>query len=188
MYAEPHDARLYGYGHGLRVAATIELATYALIEGRGDQRQIADLSCGNGDIVWGAAARYRAREPRHTVRTWLGDFAGDYQFRGPLDDTIGELAIRVGITPERRLDVFVCSETIEHLDDPDSTLMAIREISDQLILSTPIGETDTGNPEHLWGWDQDGVRDMLVAAGWNPQQRTDLILPDTYSYQVWRAT
>lgn len=172
MYAVPHDARRYGYGHGLRVAATIELARYRT-QG---VRTIADLSCGNADVTRGVK-----RVGLHII---LGDFAPGYEYHGPIEQTITQI-------PD--VDVFVCSETIEHLEDPDAVLAAIRAKTRCLILSTPIAELPpSGNREHLWGWDQDGVAGMLEGAGFNPSagQRIDLWLPPDqgYCYQIWAVS
>ena len=92
----------------------------------------------------------------------LGDFARGYPFHGPIEETIEEF-------DDNELDLFVCSETIEHLDDPDAVLARIRAKAHRLMLSTPIGETDPAdNPEHVHGWTVDGVLDMLRATGWRP--------------------
>lgn len=178
MYPEPHDARRFGYGHGLRVAMTIQLAALRAL----GRRSIADLSCGNGDIVAGVNDQRRAAGQR-PLTSYLGDFAAGWQLHGPIETTIDLIP---------GVDVFICSETIEHLSDPDAVLRAIRAKAHCLVLSTPIGETDHGNPEHLWGWDQDGIADMLSDAGFDPDagQRVDLILPPDqgYHYQVWAVS
>jgi hypothetical protein len=83
------------------------------------------------------------------------------------------------------VDLFVCSETIEHVDDPRGTLEQIRSVSKYLLLSTPITDGVDTNPEHLWSWDQDGMGDLLGRSGWTSVAQVDLLLPDTYSYQVW---
>lgn len=176
LYPEPHDAWRYGYGHSLRVKTTIDF-TIETCGQTGPISTVADLSAGNCAIPEAVAAHFRAS-------LWLGDYAANdkkFAFRGPIETTIHQLAEQAGT-----VDVFVLSETVEHLQDPDALLALIP--AKQLILSTPIGETDQGNPEHIWGWDQNGVDELLSAAGWTPAQRLDLILPDTYSYQVWRAT
>lgn len=178
LYPEPHDARRFGYGHGLRVAMTIQLAALRALGGR----SIADLSCGNGDVVTGVND-LRQREGRRPLIAYMGDFAPGWPIHGPIEATIDQI-------PD--VDVFVCSETIEHLTDPDAVLRAIRAKAQCLVLSTPIGETTRGNPEHLWGWDQAGVAEMLTDAGFDPAagQRVDLILPPDqgYHYQVWAVS
>lgn len=165
MYATPHDHRGYGHGHWLRVEQTIIMANWM----RTDYglTSVADLSCGNAQIV-------ERSHPWQEV--YLGDFAPGYPITGPIEDTISEIP---------HVDLFILSETLEHINRPVVLLKNLRVKARHLLLSTPIGETDEGNPEHVWGWDQDGIQMMLDRAGWLPMGRVDLILPDTYSYQIW---
>lgn len=165
LYPEPHDARLYGHGHYLRVEVTKVWARWMAIDLA--VTSAADLSTGNAEIPDAL--------PPSVVETHLGDFAAGYQYRGPIEETI------IQVPP---VDLFICSETIEHVDDPEAVLLAIRSKARLLLLSTPIGENDTGNPEHLWGWDQEAVAEMLHATGWRTLGQVDLILPGTYSYQI----
>lgn len=166
MYEKPHDHSLYGAGHWLRVEQTIVLGNWLATDFA--LSTAADLSCGNGAIL------NRIDRLQHRV---YGDFAFGHQIQGPIEHTIDQI---------HPVDLFVCSETIEHLDDPEMVLRKIRQKSRYLLLSTPIGENDLGNPEHLWGWDQDAVGVMLLETGWSELlARTDLVLPNTYSYQIW---
>lgn len=166
IYATPHEHGRYGYGHGLRVQSTIPLARWLAIDGRCDT--VVDLSCGDAVIA----------EAVPVQRRILGDFAPRYELTGPIEQTLNQVSASLRT-------LFICSETVEHLDDPDAVLAAIREKATRLILSTPIGEVDQGNIEHYWGWDQEGVRLMLEQAGWTEAARIDVLLPDTYSYQIW---
>lgn len=166
LYAEPHDHRRYGRGHGERVAATIDLALGAILT----RDTVADLSCGNGVI-----ARALTPEPI------LGDYAPGYPITGPLETTLGNLT---------HVDVYVLSETLEHLDDPEAVLRLIRDRSTWLVLSTPLEAWGDTNAEHYWAWDRIGVEDLLAAAGWVP------VVHDTvdsreygepYLYGIWVA-
>jgi hypothetical protein len=134
---------------------------------------IADLSC--GDAVIG-----RTLAPQRLI---LGDFAPGYEICGPIEETVYRIP-QVGM--------FILSETLEHLDDPDAMLAAIRSKSATLVLSTPIGEITDENEHHYWGWDQVGVREMLLRAGWGPEYQCDihyLSQPNSgwapASYQLW---
>jgi hypothetical protein len=64
------------------------------------------------------------------------------------------------------VDVFVLSETLEHVERPAELLAAIRKKARHLLLSTPLAEFDDRNPEHYWGWDKAGIRELLDVAGW----------------------
>lgn len=145
MYAVPHDHRNWA-GHRLRVSVTREIARWLA----GDTvDSAADLSCGSGAVLNAVPAR----------RKHFGDFAPGYEFHGPLEQTL--LALR-------RVDLFLCCETLEHLDDPDAVLALMREKAGKLVLSTPVDAWDDTNPEHYWAWSRADVEAMLFAAGWDP--------------------
>jgi 2-polyprenyl-3-methyl-5-hydroxy-6-metoxy-1,4-benzoquinol methylase len=87
--------------------------------------------------------------------------------------------------PKYRYDLMVCTETIEHLNDPDVVLEHTRDVANHLLLTTPNTENGhTENEEHVWEWDTDAVADMLVAAGWS-NIRYHIIECDYYDYQLW---
>jgi hypothetical protein len=137
---------------------------------------VADLSCGDGAIALGL--------PLLETDMYLGDiFPGSHiRYQGAIEDTIQQI-------PD--VDLFILSETLEHVDDPFHLLMKIRDKADTLVLTTPLGEEDDGNPEHYWGWDQEGIELLLEESGWWPD-RSVLFVPDVpdvyYTYQVWMAT
>lgn len=143
IYRTPHDHRRWR-DHHLRVDVTAQVARWMADSG---VRAAADLSCGNGTILNQVPAD----------RKYFGDLAPGYDFQGPIDKTLEEL-------PE--VDLFVCSETLEHVDDPDLVLARIRGRARQLVLSTPVDAWDDSNPEHYWAWSRQDVEDMLIAAGW----------------------
>jgi len=172
MYRSPHDHRLYGDGHSLRVHATIGVAKW--LAASRNARTLADLSCGNAEIA-------RAVSLMGMAIPVLGDFAPGFQLTGPIEETIEAI---------HPVDLFICSETVEHLDDPDAVLARIRTKARLLILTTPIGEGPGGNPEHIWGWSQEAVGEMLAAAGWTTLARADLQISSVgpiegYNYMVW---
>jgi hypothetical protein len=167
LYATPHDHRRWT-DHLYRVDVTLAMASIMLPP----FGMVADLSCGNAYI----ANRLRAK---HDASVILGDFAPGYAHTGPIEQTIEK------IPP---VDLFICSETLEHLDDPDAVLARIREKTEQLILSTPDGETNTDNPEHVWGWDAEAVEKMLRDAGFTPNIHTTVDTRPSgapYSFQIW---
>jgi hypothetical protein len=171
MYPAPHDHRIYGRGHHERVEGTIALALRHVDDEY--RLSIGDLSCGNGEIA------RRIVAPMGMLS--LGDFAAGYQFHGPLEETIEQMP-HVG--------TYVCSETIEHLDDPFGVLVAIRAKADMLVLSTPINCWEDSNGEHLWAWDRQGVEQLVESAGF------EVVAHDTvdstawgepYNYGIWVA-
>ena len=94
-----------------------------------------------------------------------------------IDETIDQIP---------NVDLYICSETIEHLDDPEATLAKIRKKTKYLVVTTPNGEDNNGNPEHYWGWDVEGVRDLLTATGFTPVISNILHFERfIYDYQFW---
>jgi hypothetical protein len=117
--------------------------------------------------------------PPGFTRYIYGDLVHDVKNHlvGPIEETVFKL---------EPVDLFVCSETLEHLDDPDRVLALIRKRTKYLLISTPIGEYHTENPEHYWGWDVDGVRAMVDKAGFKPLVINELYLPGRYyDFQIW---
>lgn len=151
LYAVPH--RHDGWpDHRLRVAGTISLGR-EMLDLFGHQSVIADLSCGDA-VIPRDLIGYSTQPAKRAI---LGDIAPGYELCGPIEQTLNQISFA---------GLFICSETIEHLDDPDAVLRKIRGKAGMLLLSTPLGETNDRNPEHYWGWDEEGVEEMLQAAGW----------------------
>ena len=163
IYATPHQHKEWK-DHIHRVEMTIAFAKWF-----GEVTSIADLSCGDGAIINALSAQEK----------YLGDFAPGYDFHGAIEQTIREIP---------SVDLFICSETLEHLDDPLAVLKEIRKKTRYLALSTPYGEIDKGNPQHYWGWDKEGISSLLHQAGFKPVIYTLLEFFDpslTYNYQLW---
>ena len=163
LYSIPHEHSTWP-DHRARVRATIALARYFE-----DVRSIADLSAGDAVII----------NALKIEKKFIGDFAPAYEFVGGLEKTIHEIPF---------VDLFICSETIEHVDDPDAVLRLIRAKCKYLVLSTPDGEDNPGNPQHYWGWNKEDMHEMLVSAGFTPVIYTGLEFTDPgliYDYQIW---
>lgn len=167
LYKTPHDHRIYGRGHGLRVEITKIVALDIAREVSASS--VADLSCGNGEIAKSLCF----------TNTFLGDFAEGYHFVGPIENTI------LGI-PE--VDVYICSETLEHLDCPEEVLGLIRKKAKSLVLTTPIGAWNDTNKEHYWAWDREGVETLLKDSGWSIETFAMLdstVFGEPYVYGMW---
>lgn len=168
IYSQPHDHRIYGRGHAERVDRTVTLG-HDLLEIDQSIWTVGDLSCGNAEIT-----RRLGRQQKQ-----LGDFAPGYQFHGSIEQTINE------ITP---VDLFVCSETVEHLNDPDGVLLQIRAKTRYLLLSTPIDCWEDTNAEHYWAWSQAGVEAMLTLAGFHVREFDQVdsrTYGEPYCYGIW---
>lgn len=154
-------------------------------------RTAADLSCGDGALL--------NMISRHLDRVVLGDLNGvpasaAVSCKARVLETIGAAALPDSLTHMEPVDLFVLSETLEHMDDPDGLLARLTAYSRYLFLSTPLQEAaDTGNLEHYWSWGPDDIRAMLRAAGWDPLEVSVLVprstrgLPGAYTYQMWMA-
>lgn len=151
----------------------------------------ADLSCGDGALLNLISHRLE--------RAVLGDLNGvpvsaAVSCRARVLETIGAAALPDSLTHLEPVDLFILSETLEHLDDPDDLLARLTGHARHLFLSTPLEEpADSGNREHYWSWGQGDVHTMLQAAGWEPLEVSLLVprstrhLPDAYTYQMWMA-
>lgn len=166
LYAKPHDHTRWP-DHIIRVATTAGLAR----KFAGPVASAADLSCGSGAILAALEAEQRI----------YGDYAPGYDYQGPIEETIEQIP---------NVDLFVCCETLEHLDDPDAVLTKIRQKARMLVLSTPVDAWGDTNLEHYWAWSRADVEKMLVDAGWQVDEYVELdFRPEglVYCFGVWGA-
>jgi hypothetical protein len=162
IYPKPHSHTQFK-DHILRVEKSIEL-----LKEYSAYNSIADLSAGDATIINSLDAKEK----------YYGDYAPGYELTGHIDATLKDIP---------NVDLFICSETLEHLDDPDTTLKAIRAKTKYLFISTPKSETKNNNVEHYWGWDDQDVKEMLLNAGFDPVVYFLLELKKDYDYdyQMW---
>lgn len=162
--------------HVERVAASVAFISDWVIGSGMTFDSIADLSSGDGTIPRKLSLLAGAS------RLVLGDInmQEGLDVVGPLPDTLESL------TPP--VDLYVCSETIEHMDDPDLLLRQLRMKSRYLFVSTPVSEPlHYGNAEHYWSWGTDDVGRMLEDADWSPVDH-QVFVPvsnQTYTFQFW---
>ena len=171
IYDRPYRSAERGDDHIERVRVTAGLC--AGLMQRYGLTTLTDLSCGDGELP---------EMVRHLVPgigLWLGDMAAapGLHVTGPIEETLESF---------KHTDLFLCSETLEHLDDPADVLRRNHGKADWLALTTPIGEYLPENPEHYWGWDLGDVLTMLIQANWHP--KTSGIFepsPGYYRFQLW---
>lgn len=165
--------------HKLRVSRTIDIvASWGRSQHWYDG---IDLSCGDGAILKGL------QSAGIVERAYFGDlvFADHLDVIGKIEDTL-PLHVKVNL-PDKdlRWDLFICSETLEHVVDPDKLLSEARRLAKNAVFTTPIDEgPEHGNPEHYWSWGINDIKQMLEAANWNPVSVITLPLP-YYQFQVW---
>ena len=155
--------------HERRVAWTIKRLNH-FITLRSEIARVADLSCGDGAILKGLVG---------PVDRIYGDlvFTDLLDVIGPIEESVQSVGA----------DLLICSETLEHLDDPDTFLRDAATNFKFIAIPTPLGETEPEkNWEHYWGWDLIGVNDMLRDTGWFPLVQETLPM-DFYTYQFWIA-
>jgi hypothetical protein len=121
---------------------------------------MADMSCGDARIA-------RELGEFYGVEPVLGDYAPGYQYQGTLQETVPQLDV---------VDLFICTNTVEHLDDPDSDLKLVREHCTNLLVSTPVEEWEEPSTGHYWAWSRKGVEDMLNDAGFQVSAYVELDL------------
>jgi hypothetical protein len=151
--------------HDLRIVATLRMAEQ-LAE---DCLSAADLSAGHGDVL---------RSLGLPVAIFGDAFYDGYDHLGPIEETIDQ------IPP---VDLFILTETLEHLDNPVEVLGKIRNKSRKLLLSTPLtpaGWVDE-NPEHYWSWDHEDLDGLFALTGWEPIHFERTSPPYGYIFQIW---
>jgi hypothetical protein len=175
LYAAPHDPST-GIGHDVRLFMTQVFASRMVLPW--DRDAVADLSCGGSTIADDLA--------NHAVH--LGDMAvlpaerfAETKHCGPIEQTIDQI-------PE--VDLFVCTETLEHLNNPALVLAQIRGKARRLLLSTPVNNwfDREANEEHYWAWDRMGVEMLAWQTNWHVEAYMELDLRPLggwYEYGVW---
>ena len=172
LYAKPYDHKRWNE-HERRVARSIEILHARMSPSlvMGTLRTVADLSCGDGAII----NSFKSYVPK--IKLIKGDFVPDASLDvvGRIEDTIHTI---------EPVDLFILTETIEHLEYPVSFLAELRKKTRWLFLTTPTGEVPGhGNPEHIWSWDLDDMRTMLNDAGFTGEY--DIFVQPHYTYQIW---
>ena len=119
-------------------------------KGFGKVASIADLSAGDARITK-ALAEYSGIEPI------LGDIAPGYSIQAPL-------SVSVLVIPP--VELFVCTNTLEHLEDPEADVGEIRKKASKLLTSASLDEPADMHGDHYWTWAKDDVEEILRDAGW----------------------
>ena len=124
-YTEEELAEVYDHkydhtqwlDHIVRVQETIRIANLvpSFIPGL---KTVADLSAGDAAIINGVKIDTKI----------IGDYVEGYDYCGKIEDTIEQIP---------KVDMFILSETLEHVNHPLNVLKAIRKKTSWLVLSTP---------------------------------------------------
>lgn len=151
--------------HRERVARTIEIAQQLIDEY--ELKSVADLSCGNGAIVDALRVADKLKNDISTAGT----------------------SIEERVLMMEPVDLFICTETIEHIEAPWTVLEHVAQRTKWLLLSTPLDEDPSiGNYEHYWSFELRDVMTMLDHSTFYAASYELLGKPHwTYSYQIWTA-
>lgn len=169
MYAKSYDHTKWDE-HKVRIKRSTDIIFDRLSAAfvQDSIQSAADLSCGDGALLKSLPA---------SIKKLYGDMVprNGLQFVGEIEHTIH------AIPP---VDLFLLTESIEHLREPQQVLNHIRDVTQWLFLTTPTGEIPgTNNPEHIWEWDVEGMGEMLEKAGF--RGTCDIIECEHYTYQAW---
>jgi hypothetical protein len=154
----------------------------------GAPKVVCDPACGDASVVTTADAICPID------KAYLCDLSPDTldrlvpaQLRFNVERRVGDLRETLNQVPD--VDAIVLTEILEHLDDPDSVLRLARAKARWLVASSPIVPNGMDHTaQHLWAFDREGYREMLVAADWQPQvwQTVGCVdHPYEHGFQVW---
>lgn len=169
LYDKPYDHTKWDEHH-IRVGWTIGRINHWIALQRPEIVKAVDLSCGDGAIL----------RNLNVVDKEFGDLVAAPHLT--MISRPAEEAVKL-ITG----DLLICSETLEHLDDPDAFLRDASQNFKYVAITTPLGEDfPEKNWEHYWGWDLLDMNQILRDTQWYPLVEETLPL-DYYTYQFWIA-
>jgi len=178
VWPQAADDDSAGYAHqnlaGCKNRFIMQNVCVAFGEGFGKVTSLADMSCGDARVPR-SLAEYSGIEPI------LGDYTPGYAYTGTLQETVPKLPV---------VDLFVSTNTVEHLNEPDEDLKLIRQHCNKLLLACPIDEHDAGG-QHLWFWTREGVEDMFTAAGFRQEAYCELDenpVWEHFKFGMWALT
>lgn len=161
-------------GHRFRLLKTLE--HLKLVSKPEDT--VCDFGCGNGGLI-------REIQQELPNQIWGYDLMPnnikDAQMKGT---TCIELCDFV-VDPNKQVkypDIAICTEVLEHLEDPDGFLVRLKNNGVKTIIaSSPNYETPTYHaPGHLWVFNGETYKDMFVTAGWT----VELFWLDFFQYII----
>lgn len=171
LYDTPYDHTKWDE-HKERVQWTAQRLNHFITLQRPNIYDVVDLSCGDGALL-------NMLDLGADGRKTYGDlvWTPTLDVIGPIEESVKSMSG----------DMLICSETLEHLDDPDQVLRDACTNFEWIVITTPLGEDDQEkNYEHYWGWDILGVAAMLQSTGWSARVLETIKLP-YYTYQLWIA-
>lgn len=186
-----------GFVHNTRVWHTIGILE-AMMENIVPRiRTVADLSCGDGTIL----GNYFVGKPYTTInRVFVSDYnaenaiEAERRIKNVTNELVdvtsfkGKIEHILTIIPET--DLLLCTETLEHLEDPKAMLRLAAGKFKYIVLSTPLDEKGDANPGHYWSWNHEDIKNILEETGWTPMIYSSLFVVDPRTgldFQLWTA-
>jgi ubiquinone/menaquinone biosynthesis C-methylase UbiE len=131
--------------------------------GVASDQKVLDYGCGTG-VVSAALANSTAFDVAPFVREFLAA-------RGR--DVLADIAS----IPKQAFDILLCSHSLEHYQDPRSSLHLFREFvrpQGYVVLILPIDSDFTptiipDNNQHLYCWNFQSITNLLLNTGWTPR-------------------
>jgi hypothetical protein len=166
LYSETYDGTQIE-DHQYRIAMSVAMLNQFIK--RNGIVSVADLSAGDASIINALDVKYK----------YIGDITPGHRLTGPIEETIKQIP--------KIIDLFILSETLEHLDDPDAVLQMIGAKAASIFVSTPLNDY-WDNPQHYWLWDRSDITAMLANAGYVVSTyasiRFPLLAVHDYGYQL----
>jgi len=153
------------YAHNLLMQVAAGLLKYLLRFKSNEIKKIIDLGCGNGGFL-----KYVIDDKRE----WVGyDLCkANCELAVKKFENRGNVKIiyKDFLECDINADLIIITEVLEHLINPHDLLKKIN--SKYILASIPLGETPEKrvgrgkNRIHLWGWDEQGFKDLFINNNW----------------------
>lgn len=150
--------------HQWRLSEAARMVTDFVREHRSPRTHIIDLGCGDGGLM-------------SLIQQMNGDYVdvSGYDFQPTNAAGWTERGVRaesLDFVSEwdrvPRADLYVCTEVLEHLEEPHELLRKIRERDAAVVCSSPHDEHEGSiDASHNWAWDVGGYTEMINGAGFH---------------------
>lgn len=133
-----------------------------------DFSTLIDIGCGDGTFLSEAAERYESTQLYGTdISEESLHLAQNRTDATVFQMDLGTESVEEAETIDRRFDVGVCSEVLEHIEDDRPALRTIRNMCDQVVFTVPAGEyrDDDEQVGHYRRYSRSEFRNKVEDAG-----------------------
>lgn len=139
---------------------------------------IVDLGAGDGGML----QRLRGLS-EYGVRAWGYDLMPENVAYAQLTRKVDVFDVDFLTEKIEWADLVICTEVLEHLEDPHALVDKIARNTRVLVASSPAAETEEDHdPAHAWCWDMNGYAGMIQNAGFDLLAHE--FVPGEYEFQV----